>query len=280
MLEITIQTKNLRLQALTTGNESAPPVIALHGWLDNAASFIPIAPFLKNLHLIALDLPGHGKSEHRRGTNAYHFIDYAADILLAIKQLGLEKFDLLGHSLGASVAALIASVIPERVNRLALVEGLAPITGIFDDTVTQLRRHLDQALKSPRSAPVYKSIDEAALARKEAGDLSIDSARLIAERNLVQNNDGGFIWRTDGCLRKASPIYLVEGHVAHYLSAIQCDALLIRSSRGIVKQWPSLRGRERYISHLQIIDIEGGHHCHMDNPELVAKHLSPFFRQS
>ena len=277
MRELSISTKNLKLAALTSGDNSNAPVIALHGWLDNAASYIPIAPYLDHLRLIALDFPGHGKSEHRKGANAYHFIDYAADVILAAERLGLEKFDLLGHSLGAGIAALVASAVPEKINRLALVEGLAPFTGKFENTTTQLRLHIEHMLRKSRPARVYRSIDEAAAARQAAGDLSAASARLIAARNLMQNGEGGFIWRTDRCLRRASPIYLVEDHVIDYLSKIKCESLLIRSSRGIVKNWERLSGRERHIGHLQIIDIEGGHHCHMDAPELVATHLTSFF---
>jgi len=45
--------------------ENAPRVLCLHGWLDNAASFIPLAPLLDKLEVFALDFPGHGNSEHR-----------------------------------------------------------------------------------------------------------------------------------------------------------------------------------------------------------------------
>jgi len=68
--EIFIQTANLKLGALSFGNPMETPVLALHGWLDNAASFIPLAQHLNETNLIALDFPGHGKSEHRTGANA------------------------------------------------------------------------------------------------------------------------------------------------------------------------------------------------------------------
>ena len=275
MKGLSIQTNNLRLSALSWGVETDPPVIALHGWLDNAASFIPIAEHLTGIHLVALDLPGHGKSEHRQGVNAYHYIDYAADVILAADALGCTKFSLLGHSLGAGVAGVVAAVTPERVERLAMIEGLAPLTASPENMVKQLQRHIDQIVKAPKDAKPYQTIDEAAQARKRAGDLSLPSALLIAERNLLKN-ENGFVWRTDRCLRKASPMYLAEEHVKCYLQKIQCDSLLIRSSDGIIKNWDSLRGREIHLPNLTVVDIDGGHHCHMDDPGKVAKPIVSF----
>ena len=52
------------LRVLTWGEEDAPPVLALHGWLDNAASFIPLAAHLDGIRLVAIDAPGHGRSGH------------------------------------------------------------------------------------------------------------------------------------------------------------------------------------------------------------------------
>lgn len=274
-----IKTANLRLAALISDNREDPPVIALHGWLDNAASFYPLAKFLSGIRLIAIDFPGHGKSGHRTGTNAYHFVDYAADVILAADALGLEQFTLLGHSLGAGVAAMIAATVPERMKRLAMVEGLIPVTAPPENISDQLRRHINDTRKSASAPRIYATIDEATIARKRAGDLSSYAASLIATRNTVETPEG-YIWRTDRRLTMPSPVYLTEDHVRAYLSKIECDSLLIRSNNGILKQWPDLAGRESYLQTARIIDIEGGHHCHMDDPESVVKHLSPFLNRT
>ena len=48
------------------GQQGKPLLIALHGWLDNGASFLPLAPYLADFHLVCVDLPGHGHSDHKR----------------------------------------------------------------------------------------------------------------------------------------------------------------------------------------------------------------------
>ena len=57
--------KDGRFAALEWRNEKGLRALCLHGWLDNAASFIPLAPLLKPLDLVALDMAGHGHSQHR-----------------------------------------------------------------------------------------------------------------------------------------------------------------------------------------------------------------------
>ena len=277
--EISIQANNLRLSGLAWGDRSNPPVLALHGWLDNAASFVPLSRFFSQLYVVALDLPGHGKSEHRQGVNAYHFIDFGTDVIHAINSLEFDRFTLLGHSLGAGISALISSVIPDRVERLAMVEGIAPVTAPENHFNNQFRRHVDQSVKPPSEGISYSTTDQAARARQKAGDLSFHSAKLIVERNL-QLTDEGYQWRTDRVLRKPSPVYLTEEHVKTYMNTIDCESLLIRSSDGIVLNWKSLHGRESYVNNLRIVDIDGGHHCHMDQPESVAEHLMPFLKSN
>ena len=57
---------HIELAAHLFGPVDGLPVIALHGWLDNANSFARLAPLLRGLRIVALDLAGHGYSEHRR----------------------------------------------------------------------------------------------------------------------------------------------------------------------------------------------------------------------
>ena len=63
--ETVFHLKGQKIAAKVWGNEAGIPTLALHGWLDNAASFEPIAPLLEQCHLVAVDLPGHGLSDHK-----------------------------------------------------------------------------------------------------------------------------------------------------------------------------------------------------------------------
>ncbi|MGH8029957.1 MAG: alpha/beta fold hydrolase, partial [Arenimonas sp.] len=138
--EITLASARGPLAALRW-NEGAPVrVLALHGWLDNAASFAPLAPHFDGIELVALDLPGHGGSAHRAPGHDYVFVDWIHDVLDALDALGWERAVLLGHSMGGGIATLVAAAAPARVERLALLEALGPIGGRAEDAVARLRQ--------------------------------------------------------------------------------------------------------------------------------------------
>ena len=67
---------------------------------------------MPELRIFSLDLPGHGYSDHRPSGSAYYFIDMVMDVIEVADVLGLEKFSLLGHSMGAAGAIELAGNIP------------------------------------------------------------------------------------------------------------------------------------------------------------------------
>ena len=95
--ELEIQTSSIRLVAKCWGNPNGLPVLAFHGWLDNAATFDNLAPLLPELRIMSLDLPGHGHSDHRPSGSAYYFIDLVMVVIEVADVLGLESFSLHHH---------------------------------------------------------------------------------------------------------------------------------------------------------------------------------------
>ena len=75
--EIRLSLPHIELAAHIFGPEDGLPVIALHGWLDNANSFARLAPKLEGLRIVALDFAGHGHSDHRPCGAGYALADYA-----------------------------------------------------------------------------------------------------------------------------------------------------------------------------------------------------------
>ena len=91
--EVRLSLPHIELAAHLFGPEDGLPVIALHGWLDNANSFARLAPKLNGLRIIALDMAGHGHSGHRPSGAGYALWDYAHDVLQVAEQLGWQTPD-------------------------------------------------------------------------------------------------------------------------------------------------------------------------------------------
>ncbi|CAJ1793697.1 alpha/beta fold hydrolase [Aeromonas jandaei] len=245
-----------------------PLLIALHGWLDNGASFLPLAPYLDDFHLVCVDLPGHGHSDHKN--TPYVFVDWLDDLYQITQTAGWSRFTLLGHSLGALIASAYAGVFPEQIERLVLLEGLGPLTQPDDAVPAQIRRSiLNRSRTRERSAGGFASIDEAVAARCKVVDITPAAARLICERQL-EERAGRWLWRSDPRLRDLSPLRMSEGQAQALIRAICCPVLFIRGEQGFAEleaQWQLRQGAFRQIE--QVI-LPGNHHFHMENGAATA----------
>lgn len=269
----------LRLAARVHGPEDGAPLLAMHGWLDNAATFDGLAPLLPGRRIVALDFAGHGLSGRRVGA-PYHFIDYVADAAGVADLLGWDRFDLIGHSLGAGVAALLAGAQPERVRRLVLLEGLGPLS----DDEARAPERMGQALAAEAAARKkedrprgYADPEQVAERLASAVSMQVTSARTLLRRGLVATADGRWDWRADGgALRLPSRLRMSEGQVVAYLRAIACRTLLVRAVPGMATDENYFKGRATNIAGLEYVELPGGHHVHLDDPAAVAGVVGPF----
>lgn len=271
-----------KIAGLRWGPSDGKVILALHGWLDNAHSFLPLAEtflasdLVKTHQLIALDWPGHGHSDHRPAGNHYPFLDYVYDAIQICEQQQWQHVALLAHSMGAFVGNLWAGIEPQRVTHLLSVEAFgllsSPESAILDDIRQGFRSRLQQQNKR---RPHYPDLKTAVAARAQAGDFSDDLARLLVERGIEQLAENDFRFRADGQLRTKSVMRLTPLQIRTILKAIQCPFTLILGKQGhhdrlqiALNEW---RGA---VPQLQVCEVEGGHHVHMEQPDAVWRHFA------
>jgi 3-oxoadipate enol-lactonase len=108
----------VRLAYRAWGASGAPPLVLLHGLGEGAADWDGVAPaFARHWRAYAPDLRGHGRSDW---PGDYSVELMRADALGFLDALGLDRVDLIGHSMGGLVACLLAQESPARVRRLIL----------------------------------------------------------------------------------------------------------------------------------------------------------------
>ncbi|MBU2645330.1 alpha/beta hydrolase [bacterium] len=274
--EMSIRTPFLRFGAKGWGNSHGLPVLGLHGWLDNAATFDRLAPHLPELHLVSLDMAGHGRSEHRPAGMKYHYVDYIDDVIAVADALGWHRFALLGHSLGGGIASVVAGCFPERVSHLLLLDGIGPMSREADTVAQSLSRSVKQMKQQiGKKRPVYADFDSAVAARIKVGDMKPESVQILVARNLVET-DGGVTWRSDPRLKIGSPVYMTEEQVQGVLREIKAPTLLMTGDGGLLKRMDRLQARGACIGNIRQQLLHGGHHLHLDDPEPVAAIIQEF----
>lgn len=255
------------------------PVLALHGWLDNAASFDRLAPLLQNADVVALDMAGHGHSYHRTLQSSYNIWEDLPDILRAADALGWQKFHLLGHSRGAIISSIFTATLPERVISTVLIDGFRPAPVPISDTFTQLamflREHHSDAIK-PRVR--YDTPQRALHVRARVSGMKEATAWPIVERGIEQEGDH-WLWRADPRLHLASAIKLSPEQVSLMEQLV---------AQRPCKLWLAEQGAAPWLREdapLEAIPIpwrllEGSHHLHMEEQaELLGQEISEFLRE-
>lgn len=262
--ELRVSLPHLQMRGLIWGNPSKEPIIALHGWLDNAASFFTLAPLLDEYQVIAPDLAGHGFSNHRPAGTPYYVWDNVADVLALADYLELNSFHLVGHSMGAGIASLLSAVAPERVKSVVLLDGLVPVTTPAEQSPQQMTMALRQRKRiAERTQRYYDNFEDAVVVRaKSQYPVPYEASKALVSRAITQT-DAGWQWHTDPYLFAPSVLRLTEGQVAEFLRVIKSPVLLCLAEEGIATE--QTYQLAKYVTDIEVECLPGGHHFHLED---------------
>ena len=275
--EITLGVEGRKLAALKTKSGNQHRILCVHGWLDNANSFKPLLPLINNAEIVALDLPGHGHSDHQ---SIYSLATEAHTVLAAANSLNWDSFTLVGHSLGGCIAPFATVAAKDRIEKLVLIEAAGPRSEPPQSLPARLTQfHQDMSKLGKYGSRLFDSVEQAIESRLRANKMTNESAKLIVERQLKEIHvDGGikWQWRFDSKLRISSPSYFTEGQVQSVLASIECQVLCILADKGYLTNRDETDDRLKSIKDLTVKKLKGHHHLHLDNPQAVAKEINQF----
>ena len=269
------------------GPPNGLPVIALHGWLDNAASFDQLIPLLpRDLRIICIDIPGHGYSDHYPLEIQYHYIDCIPAFERVVQQLNWETFYLIGHSLGGAMALFYAEIFPEKVKKLVMLDVVrAPITR--PETIGRRLRIAttsilkeEQAIKSGPEKPCSYEVAIKRSIRGSGNSLDEKACKILFSRGLAKVGDE-FVFRRDRRLRSAPLDYtpkedqlVLARQVTAEVLVIKCkDGPYFESSQCYSEQMEALKTKSRRFEYHE---VEGNHHAHLTHPQRMAPLISAF----
>jgi len=268
----------LTYAGLEWGDPDGYPILALHGWLDNALSFSVIAPFLSEYRLIALDLSGQGLSDHRSPDATYHIWDDVPQLLSVVATLGLDQVAVLGHSRGAAIAVLLATALEYRCSQLVLLDGMLPRPTPDESAVEQfLKSQRDHRGLSNHQPRTFDDIEGFVSARVRLG-FSEGSARLLAPRALRETEDGWALVH-DPRLNHASAVKLSPGMCSAFYAAMTKPTLALVAEEGLRVRGglESSLAAVSEIANCRVVTVPGSHHTHMEEgAQQIAEHIAAF----
>jgi pimeloyl-ACP methyl ester carboxylesterase len=279
----------LRLRVHRFEDPAAPSsgvtLLLLHGYMDAGGTWDLVAPHLTAAGhiLLAPDMRGFGESDPVGPGGYYHFVDYVADIDVLLRQLlpPDARVGIVGHSMGGTVASLYAGARPDRVHRLALLEGLGPPTMVPAVAVDRVRawlRNLEQLDRSPR---LLESMDDA-VRRLGANHPRVPRDVLATRAKWLTrlDSEARLVWAYDPLHRTTSPLPFQIEMFEAFLDKIECPALVV--SGGRLGYHPDDEAeRIARIPGARVAELpDAGHMMHWTQPAELAWLLLDFFGTS
>ena len=273
---------NFSLFYFEAGDPGQPPLVMIHGLGDEADTWRHQIPLLaEDHHVIALDLPGFGRSDHLK--QAYTPTLMKGAILELMDVLGLEKATLIGSSLGAILAHGIAAAHPERLSGLVLVDGalyqpdqmgdsglqVMAIPLVGETIYTNFRKNPDAAYDSLR--PVYQDLDSLPAADREFLFTRVN-------HRVWSNGQRRAYFST---LRKLSPwVRKAQSALPEQLAKLEIPTLVIRGEMDSLFSAKNAAAIQALQPDAEVLTIAGkGHLPQQEDPAAFNQGLTDWLKR-
>uniref|UniRef100_A0A8C6HE65 Serine hydrolase-like n=1 Tax=Mus spicilegus TaxID=10103 RepID=A0A8C6HE65_MUSSI len=280
------------------GSQKNPPVLCLHGWLDNANSFDRLIPLLpQDFCYMAMDFGGHGLSSHYNPGLPYYQQNFVSEVRRVATAFKWNQFNLLGHSFGGCVGGTFACMFPEMVDKLILLDSTPFFldSNEMENILTYRRRNIEHTLqveasqkKSLRAVSPEEMLqgflNNNSHLDKDCGELILQRGTTKVDAGLVLNRDRRISWPEN------SFDFISKEMFVHSAKSLQASVLMIKALQGYYDvrrvndadkapmhfMVDTLRStlKERF----RFVEVPGNHYIHMNKPQLVAGVISPFLQ--
>ncbi len=257
------------------------PVVLCHGFLDTGRAFAPVAQMLSaERDVFCFDWRGHGDSDWVTAGGFYHFMDYVADLDALLVSLGINKCQLIGHSMGGVVSTYFTAVRSTKIDKLVNIEGLGIPGASYAEASARLKLWLDGLQAEPRKqVQMYDTIEamEERLARQHPL-MSQEQIREYAAILIQGDEHVGYTWKFDPLHRLRNPYPFYEEAWMEFAKLVHCPVLYVDASRSNFSMDIN-HVRSRYeafsdASHATIANC--GHMIHLNNPDDLGQTINEF----
>jgi pimeloyl-ACP methyl ester carboxylesterase len=272
--ERTVEARGLRFHYVEWGDPASPPIVLLHGLSSMGRIWDPLARALQDRYrLIALDQRGHGDTSWPAEPD-YTTDDYVGDLEALVDLWGLERFVLIGLSMGGSNAMAYAARNPQRITHLVPVD-IRPRIVREKNPSRELDKHVAE-----HGHPALEDHEAALkLVRLTNQTTPDESLRHRLRYLLKQLPDGRWT-------NKHDPRVSYHWHPANLwdeLAKITAPVLLVRGGKSYVLSEEAAERMRAGFPNAEVVAIEeAGHTVPEDTPEefiaaveaFLARHLA------
>jgi pimeloyl-ACP methyl ester carboxylesterase len=281
-----IPVRHLRYHIRHWGNEGAPKLFMMHGWMDVSASFQFMVDCLqRDWHVIAPDWRGFGLTDNIC-TDCYWFPDYMGDLDAILDHYSPDQpVNLLGHSMGGNVVCTYAGVRPDRVRHLINLEGFGLPAAHAEQAPGRYATWLDQLRTPPLLRTYATQAEVAARLQKTNPRLSNERAAFLSGHWARRNERGEWEIRGDPAHKLISPMLYRLDEVLACWKEITAPVLWVEADDTNAWDWlgPKETARveiDRRITFLRDVKTaviaDAGHMLHHDQPQALAELVEQF----
>lgn len=273
------------------GPRDKQPIIAIHGWQDNAGTWDNLIPLLPvTTSVLCIDLPGHGLSTHYpKGMIYYIFWDGIVLVRRIVKHFNWSKVTLMGHSLGGAISFMYAASFPDEVDKIICVDIASPAVREPSSMVKNTGGSIDKMLEyehlTDDKVPCYgydEMIDIVCDAYK--GSLSRENCRVLMKRGMsrtpIHLKKQGYFFKRDPRLKVSGLAMMSLETALEYAEKVKCKVLNLRALPG--QRWEKLDYYLAVIAKLkegtdiQYLEVEGTHHVQLEAPQNIVQYIEDF----
>lgn len=274
---------------ISHGDEKDEVVLMFHGLQDNVGSFERLLPLLPstNFRYVAVDLPGHGKSDHFGKGLPIHTLDYVIALKIIADYLKRESYVIIGHSYGGQLSLFFTQMYPNYVKKLILIDTLT----VNPVDTNYIREHLksthDRYFKLMNNIKYGKQPSysfETVLSKmsegRRYGVLSKEDALPLLRRCVEETQDGKWKFTLDPRTNFIFSNLIDMKHMKIFMKTerIKCPLLIILAEDSL-EIWnyfkPILKEMKKYKKCLVKV-VEGDHNVHINNAQLIATLINKF----
>ncbi|XP_075982951.1 putative serine hydrolase [Anticarsia gemmatalis] len=289
--EIQIPVKYGHIAAKLWGSSENRPIVAIHGWQDNAGTWDRLAPMLtEHSSILAVDLPGHGLSSWFPAGMMYNQWDMVKLILHLKDYFKWDKVSIMSHSMGALAGLRYACLFPDDVDYYISLDGLlsencdfAEIKKMFPEWMKKGLFTQDLIDKQP---PVY-TLEEMTTIWHHGTKQSValESAHYLLKRGAKQSEQDPtkYAFSRDFRLKYVLLTPELKEFAEDIMSRIKCPMLYVKAldSPYSVDEF-AVELRDKILKkheQSELHFVSGKHHVHLNNPERMAPLILEFLKK-